>query len=68
VLHHYDGPKFRLQLSVPEVCSRLNSLCQSEGSSVLVLQSLFWLTRWRCTPAFRGHKCHCFIFSARISW
>jgi len=20
VLHHYDGPKFRLELSIPEVC------------------------------------------------
>lgn len=21
VLHHYDGPKFRLELSIPEVCN-----------------------------------------------
>ncbi|XP_038997966.1 B2 protein-like [Hibiscus syriacus] len=31
VLHHYDGPKFRLELSVPETLDLLD-LCEQEGS------------------------------------
>ncbi|KAK1280429.1 hypothetical protein QJS04_geneDACA018216 [Acorus gramineus] len=30
VLHHYDGPKFRLELSVPETMALLD-LCEQEG-------------------------------------
>ncbi|KAL6994466.1 hypothetical protein U1Q18_012571 [Sarracenia purpurea var. burkii] len=30
VLHHYDGPKFRLELSVPETLSLLD-LCEQAG-------------------------------------
>ncbi|OMO85372.1 hypothetical protein CCACVL1_10231 [Corchorus capsularis] len=32
VLHHYDGPKFRLELSVPETLDLLD-LCEQAGSS-----------------------------------
>ncbi|CAL1358385.1 unnamed protein product [Linum trigynum] len=32
VLHHYDGPKFRLELSVPETLDLLD-LCQQAGSA-----------------------------------
>lgn len=32
VLHHYDGPKFRLQLSVPETLAILD-LCSGSGTS-----------------------------------
>ncbi|KAJ4981104.1 hypothetical protein NE237_031941 [Protea cynaroides] len=31
VLHHYDGPKFRLELSVPETLALLD-LCEQGGS------------------------------------
>ncbi|KAE9599552.1 hypothetical protein Lal_00002616 [Lupinus albus] len=33
VLHHYDGPKFRLELSVPETLDLLD-LCEQAGSAV----------------------------------
>ncbi|XP_065878352.1 B2 protein isoform X1 [Euphorbia lathyris] len=32
VLHHYDGPKFRLELSIPETLDLLD-LCEQAGSS-----------------------------------
>ncbi|CAL9220457.1 unnamed protein product, partial [Arabidopsis halleri] len=32
VLHHYDGPKFRLELSVPETLDLLD-LCEQAGSA-----------------------------------
>ncbi|KAI9076050.1 hypothetical protein K1719_041984 [Acacia pycnantha] len=32
VLHHYDGPKFRLELSVPETLNLLD-LCEQAGSA-----------------------------------
>jgi uncharacterized protein (UPF0262 family) len=32
ILHHYDGPKFRLELSITEVCAIVNGV--SEASSV----------------------------------
>lgn len=32
ILHHYDGPKFRLELSVPEVCLP-RQLCKSIKTS-----------------------------------
>ncbi|PKI60341.1 hypothetical protein CRG98_019277 [Punica granatum] len=32
VLHHYDGPKFRLELSVPETLELLD-LCEQAGSA-----------------------------------
>ncbi|CAA7031435.1 unnamed protein product [Microthlaspi erraticum] len=31
VLHHYDGPKFRLELTIPETLALLD-LCEQEGS------------------------------------
>ncbi|XP_077220241.1 B2 protein-like [Tasmannia lanceolata] len=31
VLHHYDGPKFRLELSIPETLALLD-LCEQEGA------------------------------------
>lgn len=63
VLHHYDGPKFRLELSVPEVGFIFKTLLlpifanMNICRSPLVVSCSLVFLKIYIKPPFRGLKC-----------
>jgi hypothetical protein len=42
ILHHYDGPKFRLELNIPEVLSLLDIFEENNAAPIVALDNEYW--------------------------